>query len=83
MKRRWNAAEPGAASISWAAAIVGWAAEARLATAFLTIIPVGRDSATAAELTGSLGWFPLIGFILGAFLAGADYLLAFFVAVNS
>jgi adenosylcobinamide-GDP ribazoletransferase len=54
--------------------------EIRLAASFLTVIPLGVDSATAAELAASLGWFPLIGFILGASLAGADYLLAFFVA---
>jgi adenosylcobinamide-GDP ribazoletransferase len=59
---------------------MGWAAEVRLAAGFLTIIPVGSDSATAAEVAASLGWFPLIGFILGAFLAGADYLLAFFIS---
>jgi adenosylcobinamide-GDP ribazoletransferase len=54
--------------------------EIRLAAQFLTIIPLGAESATAAELAGSLGWFPLIGFVLGAILAGADYLLAFFIA---
>jgi adenosylcobinamide-GDP ribazoletransferase len=54
--------------------------EIRLAAAFLTILPVGDNSATAAELTRSLGWFPLIGFSLGAILAGADYVLAYFIA---
>jgi adenosylcobinamide-GDP ribazoletransferase len=53
--------------------------EIRLAAGFLTIIPVGSDSAEASEVRGSFGWFPLIGFILGALLAGADYLLAFFI----
>jgi adenosylcobinamide-GDP ribazoletransferase len=52
----------------------------RLAASFLTIIPVGGNSATAAEVAGSFGWFPMIGFILGGLLAGADYVLAFFVA---
>lgn len=53
--------------------------EIQLAARFLTIIPLGAASATAAELAGSLGWFPLIGFILGAILAVADYLLAFVI----
>ncbi len=51
----------------------------RLAAGFLTIVPIGGNSATAAEVAASFGWFPLIGFILGALLAGADYMLAFFV----
>jgi adenosylcobinamide-GDP ribazoletransferase len=54
--------------------------EIRLAARFLTIIPFAADSVTDAELAASLGWFPLIGFILGAILASADYLLAFFAA---
>jgi adenosylcobinamide-GDP ribazoletransferase len=51
-----------------------------LAAGFLTIIPVGGDSANASEVAASFGWFPLIGFILGAILASADYMLAFFIA---
>jgi len=54
--------------------------EIRLAAGFLTIIPVGGESATAAEVAASLGWFPLIGFILGAALTIADYMLASFIA---
>jgi adenosylcobinamide-GDP ribazoletransferase len=50
--------------------------EIRLAVGFLTIIPVGRDSNSSAEVGASFGWFPLIGFILGALLAGADHILA-------
>lgn len=50
--------------------------EIRLAAGFLTIIPVGRDSDGSSEISASFGWFPLIGFMLGALLAGADYLLA-------
>ena len=54
--------------------------EIRLAAGFLTIIPVSGGSVNAAEVTASFGWFPLIGFILGAILASADYMLAFFIA---
>jgi adenosylcobinamide-GDP ribazoletransferase len=55
-------------------------AEIRLAASFLTIIPVQSHSASANEVTGSFGWFPLIGFVIGAVLAGTDYLLALFIA---
>jgi adenosylcobinamide-GDP ribazoletransferase len=72
MKRRSRAAE-------LRAVLMTRAVEIRLALGFLTIIPVGDDSATAIEVTASLGWFPLVGFILGTMLAGADYLLAFFL----
>ncbi|MBV8452300.1 MAG: adenosylcobinamide-GDP ribazoletransferase [Deltaproteobacteria bacterium] len=54
--------------------------EIRLAAGFLTIIPVGGESATAAEVAASFGWFPLIGFILGAILTIADYMIASFIA---
>jgi adenosylcobinamide-GDP ribazoletransferase len=53
--------------------------EIRLAVAFLTIIPVGHGSAAPSEVSASFGWFPLIGFSVGAFLAGADYLFSFFI----
>src|SRR5690349_11532710 len=53
--------------------------EIKLAASFLTIIPVGGISATEAEVAASFGWFPMIGFILGVLLAGADYVLAYFV----
>ena len=61
-------------AVSWRAIVT----EIRLAAAFLTIVPLGGGSASDAEVTASFGWFPLIGFILGAMLVGADYLLAFF-----
>jgi adenosylcobinamide-GDP ribazoletransferase len=54
-----------------------WLTEVRLAASFLTIIPVGRNPATATEVASSLGWFPLVGFVVGAVLVCADYLLAF------
>src|SRR5262249_17367096 len=52
----------------------------RLAASFLTVIPVDGNSASAHDVMGSFGWFPLIGFMIGASLAGADYLLAFFIS---
>jgi adenosylcobinamide-GDP ribazoletransferase len=55
------------------------AVELRLAASFLTIIPVGIDSAASADVAGSFGWFPLIGFILGAILTGADHFLAMLI----
>src|SRR5262249_44423945 len=51
----------------------------RLALSFLTIIPLDGEPATDDDVAASLGWFPLIGFAMGAILAGADYLLAFFI----
>ena len=50
--------------------------EIRLAAGFLTIIPVGGDCDSSTQVSASFGWFPLIGFILGALLGGADYALA-------
>jgi adenosylcobinamide-GDP ribazoletransferase len=58
--------------------LISWRNQARLAAGFLTIVPVG-GSATPAELAGSMAWFPLIGFALGAVLAATDYLLAFII----
>lgn len=48
----------------------------RLAASFLTIIPLLDQRPRAPEAVArSFGWFPLIGFVLGAILALADYLL--------
>jgi adenosylcobinamide-GDP ribazoletransferase len=57
--------------------LISWRNQARLAAGFLTIAPVGSGPATPAALAGSMAWFPLIGFALGAALAATDYLLAF------
>lgn len=47
--------------------------EMRLAASFLTILPVlGRVDESSDAVVGSLGWFPLIGFILGGVLAVED-----------
>ena len=52
-------------------------AQIRLAASFLTILPVGpRRPATAEDLAGSFGWFPLLGFVLGAMLVMEDRILA-------
>jgi adenosylcobinamide-GDP ribazoletransferase len=48
-------------------------------TSYQTTEEQVENSATADEVNGSFGWFPLIGFILGAILAGVDYLLAYFI----
>jgi adenosylcobinamide-GDP ribazoletransferase len=50
--------------------------EIRLAAGFLTILPVLPRAGVAPEaLTASFGWFPLIGFSLGAVLAAENLLL--------
>jgi adenosylcobinamide-GDP ribazoletransferase len=44
---------------------------------FLTVLPpLVRRPFTPAELGRSVGWFPLVGILLGAILAGLDWLLA-------
>ena len=45
----------------------------RAALGFLTILPV--SSSDPAGLACARGYFPLVGLILGAFLAGLDLLL--------
>jgi adenosylcobinamide-GDP ribazoletransferase len=50
--------------------------EIRLAAGFLTILPVlPRAGAAPATLAASFGWFPLVGFALGALLAAGNLLL--------
>ena len=52
-------------------------AELRLATAFLTLLPVGPAGTVAPlQLARSLTWFPLVGLLLGLMLAGLDLLLS-------
>jgi adenosylcobinamide-GDP ribazoletransferase len=58
------------------AVIASMTAQLRLATSFLTILPVGRFSSNASDLRGSFGWFPLIGFLLGATLVCMDCFLS-------
>lgn len=48
-----------------------------LAWQFLTVIPLGgRHEATPQDLAGSMTWYPAVGLLLGALLAGADLLLS-------
>jgi adenosylcobinamide-GDP ribazoletransferase len=50
--------------------------EIRLAAGFLTILPVLSRAAVAPEiLAASFGWFPLVGFGLGALLAAENLVL--------
>jgi len=50
--------------------------EIRLAAGFLTILPVlPRTEVAPAMLAASFGWFPLVGFALGAMLAAENLLL--------
>jgi adenosylcobinamide-GDP ribazoletransferase len=54
----------------------GKLAEIRLAAGFLTILPVLARAGVAPEaLASSFGWFPLVGFALGATLAAENLLL--------
>jgi adenosylcobinamide-GDP ribazoletransferase len=55
---------------------LGWLTEIRLAAGFLTIAPVmPRVAAPPDTVAASLGWFPLVGFILGGVLIIEDFLL--------
>jgi adenosylcobinamide-GDP ribazoletransferase len=50
--------------------------EIRLAAGFLTILPLLPRAAVAPEtLAASFGWFPLVGFALGALLAAGNLVL--------
>jgi adenosylcobinamide-GDP ribazoletransferase len=49
----------------------------RLAASFLTIIPVlDQRPRSTEEVAASFGWFPLIGFAIGAMLCAEDYVLS-------
>jgi adenosylcobinamide-GDP ribazoletransferase len=47
----------------------------RLAATFLTILPLGSSVASPDDVAASLGWFPLVGFVIGAALAFEQRLL--------
>jgi adenosylcobinamide-GDP ribazoletransferase len=66
----------GGAASQDGAARAGKITEIRLAAGFLTILPVLPRSGAAPEaLAASFGWFPLIGFALGAMLVADNFLL--------
>ncbi len=48
-----------------------------LALQFLTVIPLKLKDAGAQRMAGSMVFFPLIGLLLGLFLAGVNVLLSF------
>ncbi len=57
-------------------AIAGMLAEIRLAAGFLTILPIlPHEQVSSRTLARSYGWFPLVGFALGAVLAAENLLL--------
>ncbi|HVB83020.1 MAG TPA: adenosylcobinamide-GDP ribazoletransferase [Candidatus Binataceae bacterium] len=69
-ERANSAPEPGGG------ARTGVYTEIRLAAGFLTILPVLPRADVAPEaLAASFGWFPLVGFALGAMLAAENLLL--------
>lgn len=47
-----------------------------IAWQLLTSIPLGRRGLTVQRPGRSMAWFPLVGLIIGAILAGLDFLLA-------
>lgn len=47
----------------------------RAAIGFLTIIPAGGGAPVAGGLAAARGWFPAVGLLLGAILAGVDLAL--------
>jgi adenosylcobinamide-GDP ribazoletransferase len=54
----------------------GIGTQIRLAASFLTIIPLaGRRPSSPDTVAASLGWFPMVGFALGAALALEDAIL--------
>jgi adenosylcobinamide-GDP ribazoletransferase len=54
----------------------GWLAQIRLAAGFLTVLPVlPRAEAAPETVAASFGWFPLVGFALGALLMAENLLL--------
>ena len=46
---------------------------------FLTTLPLPARQPTLIDLGRAVGWFPLVGILLGAFLAGSNWLLAHFL----
>ena len=67
---------PNASQAPDGVARAGVLTEIRLAAGFLTILPVlPRVEVAPATLAASFGWFPLVGFAIGAMLAAENLLL--------
>lgn len=57
--------------------MIGLLRELRLAVSFLTRLPVGgQGEVSARQLGRSMGWFPLVGLLLGVLLMASDWLFA-------
>ena len=52
-----------------------------VALSFLTILPVGLDSATNTEISRSRGWYPFVGMLYGLLLLGLVFLWALALGV--
>lgn len=78
MREDWPGASerPNVSQAPAGVAGAGKLTEIRLAAGFLTILPVLPHAEVApATLAASFGWFPLVGFALGAMLAAENLLL--------
>jgi adenosylcobinamide-GDP ribazoletransferase len=61
----------------WRETVGHWLAPIAAAVQFLTLVPpLVRWPFTPQELGRSVGWFPLVGLLLGGLLAGLDWCLA-------
>lgn len=61
---------------SWCAIVLSWPVGLLAAVQFLTVVPpVIRRAFTPAELGRAVGWFAVVGMVLGAALSGIDYVL--------
>jgi adenosylcobinamide-GDP ribazoletransferase len=69
--------ERGDAPAGSANGAAGIGAQIRLAASFLTILPLASERPSPEEsVAASLGWFPMVGFAIGAALALEDAILA-------
>lgn len=69
--------EVGLVRRSWCAIVLGWPVSLLAAVQFLTVVPpVIRRAFTPAELGRAVGWFAVVGMMLGTTLAGVDYVLS-------
>jgi adenosylcobinamide-GDP ribazoletransferase len=69
--------EVGLVRRSWCAIFLGWPVSLLTAIQFLSVVPpVIRRAFAPAELGRAVGWFAVVGIMLGAVLAGVDYVLS-------